>query len=175
MENQEESNRSLTAYSPYFASRVRALLALARDLGADLDASFGAGDREREVARERVSKFLWLWIFGAYEVTRTMRQSQGCFAKRVMGELSDLKALLEPIRVADAKMEALRHDRKERPLPLAADRATENWDEAARDILMGDPAHPVSGRKALIRFQRVMGGIGAGEILMSHEAFARAK
>lgn len=130
----------LDGYSTYIAARVQSLRTLADELTADLDLCFTGEPQSREDAKGRVAKTFWLWVFGAYEVARTMCESRGCFSKRLERELSELKRLLEPIRVADAKMEGLRFDRKARPLPLDAHRATERWDEAARDLFLGDPA-----------------------------------
>lgn len=149
----------LAAFSFYLAGRNRVVLALAQDVDAALDRG------ERTAASDR----MWLWTLGAYEVVRTMCQAQRCFAARFYADLSALKVELEHVRVPNTKMERIKYDRRAASIPIRSDRDPDEWDEAARDLLVGDPARPASSRALLARYQTVLGSLARADVVMSHE------
>lgn len=163
----------LAAFSPYLAGRHRVLLTIAAEVARHLDTC--DGDGLPTTARERASDLMWLWTLGAYEVTRTMCQAQACFAPRFYRELSHLKADLERVRVASAKMERVKYDRKDRSIPIPSDREPDRWHGPTRDLLVGDPAAPASARGLIAAYERVLASLTADEVLGRHEdAFAGA-
>lgn len=165
----------LARFSQYLSGRAQALVSLSASLSRELDACFSSDAEKKHEARTRVSTLLWLWVLGAYEVVRTMCQARPCFSPRAFKELTALKGQLEKVRVADAKMEKINYNRREKTLPITSDRRGDEWDEAARDVLIGDPSSPTSGRFLLARFPSVVNSISAEEILMSHEASFQKK
>lgn len=159
----------LTGFSRYLAGRHHALLAIAAEIVDHLGACGPDEATVRSAARARASDLMWLWTLGAYEVVRTMCQARACFSDRVHGELSDLKLELERVRVPNTKMERIKYDRKDRSVPVASDRAPEIWDDAHRDILVGDPADPRSARRLLAMYARVLSSLTAEDVRMRHE------
>jgi hypothetical protein len=154
----------LHAFSAYLDGRHRLLLGVAHEIVTALD----AGDRAHASDR------MWLWTLGAYEVTRTMCQSQRCFAPAFLERLSALKSDLEQVRVPNTKMERVKYDRKARSIPVSSDRDADEWDETSRDLLVGDPVAPVSSRALIMHYTSVMGSLTATDVTMSHEdSFAR--
>lgn len=166
----EDASIPLARFSQYLSGRTQALVSLSASLSRELDACFSSDAAKKNDTRNRVSTLLWLWVLGAYEVVRTMCQARPCFSPPAFKELTALKGQLEKVRVADAKMEKINYTRREKALPISSDRRGDEWDEAACDVLIGDPSSPTSGRFLLERFPSVVNSISAEEILMSHEA-----
>ncbi len=149
----------LTRFSRYLGGRHDVVDRLAAEIVARLDAD----------DRGRASDLMWLWNLGAYEVVRTMCQAAGCFAPALARELSALKVALERVRVPNTKMERIKYDRKERGVPVPSDREADAWDQARRDLWVGDPADVVSARGLLALYGRVMGSMRAEDVLGRHE------
>ena len=159
-----EDASPLTRFSRYLSGRDQVL----RGIAAEIEALMDLGERER------ASALMWLWTLGAYEVTRTMCQAQGCFADRFYRGLAGLKTELERVRVPSTKMERVKYDRRERSVPVGSDRGADVWDAARSDLWVGDPAAPVSARGLLAGYVAVLGALTAEEVLGSHEgSFAR--
>lgn len=159
----------LTGFSRYLSGRNQVLLTLAAQIVADLDACGPDEAAARSEARARASDRMWLWTLGAYEVVRTMCQAVRCFSPLFHGELSDLKAELERVRVPNTKMERIKYDRKDRSVPVPSDRAPEIWVDAHKDILVGDPADPMSARRLLATYERVLASLAVEDVRMKHE------
>lgn len=149
----------LTAFSPYLASRHQVLLSIAAEIHDHLDAA----------ARPRASDLMWLWTLGAYELVRTICQAHACFAPRFHRAAADLRIDLERVRVASTKMERVKYDRKDRSIPVPSDREPDLWDDARNDLLVGDPAAPVSARHLLAEYARVLASLTPDDVLMRHE------
>jgi hypothetical protein len=54
---------------------------------------------------QRTYSLFWLWILGAYEVTRVMDQHKDCFASHLQIKITTPKRLLAEIRMPFAKQE----------------------------------------------------------------------
>jgi hypothetical protein len=152
------------AFSWYLSGRKNCVLELGREILADLDNAF-SGPVIDGGQLERAEMLMWFWTFGAYEVIRTMSQAQTCFAARVSAELNSLKKELAQVRMPAAKMEAVG---KKRPVP--SNRSPANWNQADRDLLIGDPTTAmVSARHLVTRFEAVVTGITPADIVARHE------
>lgn len=163
----------LTLFSLYLAGRNQVLLSLSHEIVGALDACV-SGDAGPSSPRKRASDLMWLWTLGAYEVVRTMCQAQGCFSDPLARALADLKIDLERVRVPSTKMERIKYDRRERSVPVSSDRPPDLWDEARKDLRVGDPADTASARGLLAAYARVLGSLTAADVLASHEdSFAR--
>lgn len=165
----------LAAFSIYLSGRHHVLLSIAQEITGQLDACAAGEGGSSHAARTRASDLMWLWTLGAYEVVRTMCQSQRCFSERFYRSLSGLKVDLERVRVPNTKLERIKYNRRERSIPVASDRGPDVWDEAGKDLLVGDPADAVSARLLLGSYESVMSSLTRDDVLMSHEAsFERA-
>jgi hypothetical protein len=156
---------ALVRFSRYLAGRDRVLWAMAGEIVGLLDTC----ESGREPARGRASDLMWLWTLGAYEVVRTICQARGCFAGRFYGEVAELKAALERVRVANTKMERVKYDRRARAVAVPSEREADLWDAAGKDLRVGDPAATASARGLLAEYVRVMRSLAADEVLGSHE------
>lgn len=154
----------LAAFSFYLSGRHQVLLTIAAEILDNLDAS----DTQAH-PRTRASDLMWLWTLGAYEVLRTMCQAEPCFAPDFYRRIAALKVDLERVRVPTTKMEKLRYNRKDRPIPVASTRAPDVYDEHHKDLLVGDPADFISARSLLAGYTRVLGSLTPADIVMRHE------
>jgi hypothetical protein len=159
----------LAAFSYYLSGRNQVLLSIADEILENLDACVPDAGALSSGPRGRASDLMWLWTLGAYEVTRTMAQAQGCFSARFLGAISDLKIALERVRVANTKMERVKYDRKGPTIPVGSDRAPDLWDPERRDLRVGDPADAVSARTLLAEYRRVMASLRVEDVLARHE------
>ncbi|KYF78153.1 hypothetical protein BE11_13595 [Sorangium cellulosum] len=159
----------LAAFSIYLSGRHQVLLSIAREIHEELDACASSEGGFSHEARTRASDLMWLWTLGAYEVIRTMCQAQRCFSERFYRAISSLKVDLERVRVPNTKLERIKYNRRERTIPVSSDRGPDVWDDASKDLLVGDPADAVSGRMLLRSYESVMASLTPDDISMSHE------
>lgn len=170
--NGQASQQPLVKFSLYLSSRNELLLSFSTEILEKLDASDGALDCE---TRTRASDLMWLWTLGAYEVLRTLCQARRCFEERFFREAEALKLELEKVRVPNTKLERVNYDRKARAIPVTSDRAPDSWDNANKDLLVGDPANPSSARRLLTSYQAVMRSLQPEDVKMSHEGSLMAR
>ncbi|XXY54604.1 hypothetical protein WME91_26075 [Sorangium sp. So ce269] len=159
----------LAAFSIYMSGRHQVLVSIAREIIERLDACASSEGGFPHEARTRASDLMWLWTLGAYEVIRTMCQAQRCFSERFYREVSSLKVELERVRVPNTKLERVKYNRRERSIPVASDRGPDVWDDASKDLLVGDPADAVSARLLLRSYEGVMSSLTLEDVTMSHE------
>ncbi|AUX46857.1 uncharacterized protein SOCE26_083660 [Sorangium cellulosum] len=159
----------LAAFSIYLSGRHEVLLSIAKEITERLDACASSEGGSSHEARTRASDLMWLWTLGAYEVVRTMCQAQRCFSGRFYRAISSLKVDLERVRVPNTKLERVKYDRRQRSIPVASDRGPDVWDEAGKDLLVGDPADAVSARMLLRSYESVMSSLTLEDVTMSHE------
>ncbi|WP_437611100.1 hypothetical protein WMF20_04820 [Sorangium sp. So ce834] len=159
----------LAAFSFYLSGRHQVLLSISREILAGLDACASSEGAFPHEARTRASDLMWLWTLGAYEVVRTMCQASRCFSERFARAISHLKADLERVRVPNTKLERIKYNRRDRPIPVSSDRGPDIWDDASKDLLVGDPADAVSCRMLLRSYESVMSSLTLDDVKMSHE------
>lgn len=94
----------LIAFSFYLSGRKNVLLAVADEIIENLDQGFSGSTLDGSRI-ERAESLMWLWVFGAYEVVRTMCQAKDCFSEKAFSELIKLKRNLANVRMPAAKME----------------------------------------------------------------------
>ncbi len=160
------TQQPLAAFSYYLSGRHQALLTIADEIVAALDACID----DQAPARTRASNLMWLWTLGAYEVTRTMSQAQTCFSPSFLRSVTDLKLALERVRVPNTKMERIKYDRRAKATPVSSDREPDLWDPLIKnDLQVGDPADPASARGLLRNYAHIMASLTPADVLMRHE------
>lgn len=96
----------LTRFSPYSQMQASTVRNLAHELIESLDACLD--DSEGRFVITDVGQIhgrFWLWVLGAYEVTRTMDQHGACFSDRLASEAKAFKRRLAVVRIPFAKQE----------------------------------------------------------------------
>lgn len=101
-------------------------------------------------------------------MTRTITQSPACFSTAFHRAVADLEADLERVRVPTTKLERVRYDRRAPPVPVDADRPPDVWDDALRDLRVGDPGDTFSARALLARYRQVLGAATDADVLGHH-------
>lgn len=92
----------LIHFSPYTHAQTAALKRIGAEIEATLDHGIHDGQFEF-IAFERVYDLFWLWILGAFEVTRTMHEGRRHFSDRLRNQLASQKKLLIELRSPFAK------------------------------------------------------------------------
>jgi hypothetical protein len=158
----------LIAFSWYLSGRKNCVLKLGREILAELDDAFsGSVIDGGQLARAEM--LMWFWTLGAYEVIRTMCQARNCFSPQLYAELKFLREELTQARIPAAKMEQPRLGRKT-ARPVTSNRSPADWNEADRDLLIGDPTTSmISARHLVTRFEVVITGITPADIVARHE------
>lgn len=158
-----EKANPIWRFSPYLWGRVSVLRSLRATILQDLDKGFGDVVNASLISDAEAS--LWLWLLGAYEMTRTMCQAKGCFSKQTADALQKLKHELAEARMPTAKMETPGRHRA-----VTSFRSPAGIDAKGKDFLVGDPNQPLSARGLLARFNDVISSIAPSDVLKPHES-----
>lgn len=153
----------LIGFSMYTHSQVQALKFIAAELRKTLGEAFVG---KQEIGYDKFNNgygLFWVWVLGAYEVTRTMARAKGCFSQVTKDRLSTLLAELAIIRMPFAKQE-LQGCRK----PIGAEASVSGFDFETKDMLFDINGTTVSVRKLLSRFEQVMASITRQDVLLDH-------
>jgi hypothetical protein len=156
-----ECENPLWRFSPYLWGRVQILFGLQQEILQGLDEGFGSVTNVDLVARSEAS--LWLWVLGAYETVRTMCQANSSFSLQALDTLQGLKRDLGKVRMPAAKMEYAG-----RGEPVTSYRSPAGLDAKNKDLLIGSPDAPVSGRALLARFYEVVTSLRQEDVLQAH-------
>jgi hypothetical protein len=153
----------LLAFSFILSTRNNQLSAVADEILELLD----SGISSEFMDGSKVTKagiLMWLWILGAYEIVRTMCQSNNCFSSKYMEKLVPLKKKLAKIRVPDSKME-----KQGKKKPVISNRSP--WFELpkSKDLLIGDPEEAYSAREIIDEYFSVIYSLRPEDVIGSHE------
>jgi hypothetical protein len=102
------------------------------------------------------------------QVTRTISQAPAGFSPGFHRAVSELEADLERVRVPTMKLERVRYDRREPPVPVDSDRGPDVWDAAQRDLRVGDPGDTFSARGLIRRYREVMAAATDDDVRVRH-------
>ena len=95
-------NHPLLNFSIYTHSQIKILT----DFGNDILNTLNKFSQKIDGAEfEKAYGLIWLWILGAYEVLRTMKEAKDCFSEKIISDLLMLESKLSRIRVPFAKQQ----------------------------------------------------------------------
>lgn len=106
----------------------------------------------------------WLWVFGAYEVVRTMSIGQGCFSPSLTVRLVDLKKQLTPLRMVLAKQERAGHQGN-----IDADGSIAGFGLENKDLVFlldGKQPRRLSARELIRTVEELFAGIRLEDVLL---------
>ena len=152
----------LIAFSPFTHGQVEILRDLATRLFAELDRTIGAGQVDGQ-GFQRCYAMFWLWVLGAYEVTRTMSQARSCFSEQLASRITEFKKRIAKLRMPFAKQEYA--GRKQ---PIGAEPSVSGIDCDARDFSFAVEQQLFSVRETIAEFLAVFDGIKRDDILRDH-------
>ena len=153
----------LMAFSFYLSGRHNVLLDIADEIVALLNQGFSNGVIDSQIVC-RADTLMWLWTLGAYEVVRTMSQSQECFTNDFLNRLKPLKNDLAIVRMPNSKME-----KRRKAEPVTSNRSPFSFDFENKDILVGDPDTAISARHILNLYASVIATLSIDDVQKAHE------
>ena len=134
--NQVYSENPLSAFSFYTQVHFNVLKKTGEKINASLDNAFlnshmkdnALHGVEHNEIQETYGLF-WLWVLGAYEITRTMSEANKCFTPNTNKALQELKRHLAVIRMPFAKQQP-----KNKNKPIGGEASICNIDGESKDI-----------------------------------------
>jgi hypothetical protein len=153
----------LMAFSFYLSGRNNVLLYLSDEIIENLDNGF-IGPTIKAGFIDRASTLLWLWTLGAYEVIRTISQAKDCFSDSFIEKVNELKKQLAIVRMPNAKMEE-----QGKKNPVNSNRSPDGWDVTNKDLLVGSPANPISGRYLLDIYEKTISSLTLVDVRKHHQ------
>lgn len=159
----------LVQFSVYTHLQVEIVDDLGSQILEALDAMFtvtDAGQQQVDAqAFRRVYGMYWLWILGAYEVTRTMCQARTCFSEEARVELSAIKTSISGLRMAFAKQEI-----KGQKTAIGGEASVSRWDHARKDLGFHIDGGQVSMRETVEGFRKRMKSIKWDDVTNDHRS-----
>ncbi len=153
----------LIAFSFYLSERNNVLLSVSDEIIENLDKGFTNNSTDCGLIGH-ASTLMWFWTLGAYEIVRTMCQAKKCFSDNFYENILELKNDLAKARMPNAKME-----KKGKNMPVSSNRSPDGWDITNKDLLIGDPEDPISGRMLLEKYDNVLSSLTIEDIKARHE------
>lgn len=153
----------LMAFSFYLSGRNNVLLFLSDEIIDNLDKGFTGSTIQAELIG-RASTLIWLWTLGAYEVVRTISQAKECFSDSFIEKINSLKKQLAIVRMPNAKMEE-----QGKKKPVNSNRSPDGWDVINKDLLVGDPEKPISGRQLLDNYDKTISSLTIKDVKKHHQ------
>ncbi len=162
-EEERLTQEPLIAFSFYLSGRNNVLLSVSDEIIENLNKGF-TNNSIHDGLIEHASTLMWFWTLGAYEVIRTMCQVKECFSENFYEKISELKNDLAKARIPSSKME-----KKGKKIPVGSKRSPDGWDILNKDLLVGDPENPISGRMLLEKYNTVLSSLTIVDIKARHE------
>jgi hypothetical protein len=162
-EEERLDREPLLAFSFYLSNRNNVLLSISDEIIENLDKGFLDTSNKTDLIGH-ASTLMWLWTLGAYEVVRTMSQANVCFSESFNKKLSKLKKELAKARMPSAKME-----KQGKKIPVNSNRSPDGWDIEKKDLLIGDPEEPISGRLMLESYDEIMSSLTIKDVIKHHQ------
>jgi hypothetical protein len=154
----------LIAFSFYLSGRNNVLLSVLDEIIENLDKGFTNNSIHGGLIGH-ASTLMWFWTLGAYEVIRTMCQAKECFSENFYEQISELKNDLAKARMPSSKMEK----KGKKRIPVGSNRSPDGWDIPNKDLLVGDPENPMSGRMLLEKYDNVLSSLTIEDVKAHHE------
>jgi hypothetical protein len=151
----------LIGFSVYTHIQVCTLSALGREILALLDSYIAEGSADAQAVNRAYGMF-WLWLLGAFEVTRTMYQAKSCFRSEFSTKLLALKKRLSKLRMPFAKQE---YDGERVPIKTEASFSV---DTMRKDLKFEIKGIVLSVRDLISTFESVFGNLKREDVLSDH-------
>lgn len=162
-EEERLDREPLLKYSFYLSSKNILLLDTIDTILEKLDSGFSEGFSNADIISD-ASILTWFWTLGAYEIVRTMSETDDCFTDSINLKLKKLKKLLAEARMPSAKME-----KKGKKIPINSNRSFDRWDMKNKDLLIGDPDDFISARSLFELYDRTLSSITIDDVIKEHE------
>jgi hypothetical protein len=166
------NDEPLLGFSFYTASQVAIVNSLGSEIVNMLDESISENSGG-EIRVERFTKMygsFWLWVLGAFEVTRTMASAKPCFSPDAHGRVVAFKNRLIKLRVPFAKQQVA--GRRE---ATRGEASVSGFDGKKRDLLFVVEGAEYWVKDLIQEFASVIGSIKKEDVLMDYNHFLAQK
>ncbi len=157
------SENPLVAFSVYTHSQVQTIRGLRGEITDVLDKSMTAGTLDAE-GFQRVYALFWLWVLGAYEVTRTMVQAKSCFPEPLVEKIILFRKRISLLRMPFAKQEYPGNNKA----PIQAEASVYGVDTSNMDFTFKVKGNVLSVRELLNEFESIFTSISIEDIHCDH-------
>jgi len=102
----------------------------------------------------------WMWVLGAYEVTRTMSEYKTCFSSSLTNRVADFKAQISVLRMPFAKLQFKGSDK-----PINGEASIYSVDMKARDFVFQVGGKHFPMRDLMNQFNSLIASIKPEDVL----------
>ena len=150
----------LVRFSVYSQIQAQTLRDLSNEITELIDASIKDGQFVDGSKFQLIYGRFWMWVLGAYEVTRTMSENTVCFSSNLNKKVAEFKAQISVLRMPFAKLQFKRCNK-----PISNEASIYSVDMDARDFLfqVGDKKFPM--RSLMKEFLGLLASIKPEDVL----------
>jgi hypothetical protein len=154
----------LLKFSQYTQIQRDILGKVGKEIERILDSCIG-NDGYDAAELHRAYGFFWLWVLGAFEVTRTMASAKKCFKPNVLRSVLDFKEQLVILRAPFSKQEL-----RGRRTPVFGELNIYGIDPERKDFSFEIEGKVIYVREVMAEFEKLMESINIDDVLMSHSS-----
>jgi hypothetical protein len=156
------SENPILDFSFYSHTQLKIVQELSDEILKSLDSAFSEDIIDASEINVAYGKF-WLWVLGAYEIVRTISQTEKCFTESIYESISEIKSPLSKIRMPFAKQE---YPGKRKP--IATEASISNWSLEKKDIGFNIKSTKVWVRTLILDFNKIFDNLEKGDVLKDH-------
>lgn len=147
-------------FSTYSQVQVDALRRLSAEIRELLDSSIS--ERAIDTAGfQRTYGLFWLWVLGAYEMTRTLSEYKKCFSERFQAEIAKFKGSISVLRIPFAKQQFQGRDK----CPIGVEASVYGFDSTKKDLSFQIDGREIWVRSMLDQFDSFIGVVTIADVL----------
>jgi len=150
----------LVRFSVYSQIQAQTLRDVSTEVSSLLDSSISEEKFVNGSNLQVIYGRFWMWVLGAYEVTRTMSEYKTCFSTSLNSRVADFKAQISILRMPFAKLQFKGNDK-----PINGEASIYSIDMKARDFIfqVGDKQFPM--RWLMNEFNSLIASIKPEDVL----------
>lgn len=150
----------LMRFSTYSQVQVEALQRLSVEIRKLLDTSIS--ERAIDTAGfQRTYGLFWLWVLGAYEMTRTLSEYKKCFSERFQAEIAKFKGSISVLRIPFAKQQFQGRDKR----PISGEASVYGFDSTKKDLSFQIDGKEIWVRGTLAEFDSFVDAVTIDDVL----------
>lgn len=154
----------LLAFSVYTHIQSEIVRGLGNEVIASLDTAIASDAVDATTINRAYGQF-WLWVLGAYEITRTISQAKACFSPRVGANVLDFKQRLGRLRIPFAKQEYAGGTAL-----LGSETSISGIDNQKKDMTFSVQGVVFSARRLVADFDGLISQIKPADVLDNHRS-----
>lgn len=146
----------LIKFSVYTQSQVECLKRVSDELWQLLDEDGGLGSNF-----QRIYGNFWIWVLGAYEVSRTISEYKHCFSERLNTDVMSFKKRIAILRMPFAKQQYRGNDKR----TINGEASVYDFDSDTKDIAFEVEGDVIWLRVLIAEFDRLVESISHADVL----------